>query len=187
MTEDNKIVPVSSFGMKVMSIGFMVEENSAIIWRGPMLFKAMDQFFRDVQWGELDYLVIDLPPGTGDVTLTMAQKVPVSGGIVVCTPQNIALSDCKKAIDMFERVNVPILGVVENMAGYQTPSGEIVPLFPQGQLRHYLEIKKIPLLGSLAFDPEIGLACEAGLPFVQSNPESIFRELAGKALELVQN
>src|SRR3569623_537123 len=123
VTQDQKIQPVMRYGLKTMSLGFLVEESQAAVWRGPMLFKAMDQFFRDVNWGELDVLVIDLPPGTGDVGLTMAQKVPVTGAVVVCTPQNIALADAKKAMDMFERTNVRVLGVVENMA-YLVNNGE---------------------------------------------------------------
>src|ERR1035437_10121281 len=108
VSADKKIQPVLRYGMKTMSFGYLVEEGTAAVWRGPMLFKAMDQFFRDVNWGELDYLIVDLPPATGDVGLTLAQKVPVSGAIVVSTPQNVSLADAKKAMDMFERTNVRI-------------------------------------------------------------------------------
>lgn len=120
--ENQKIQPLVRHGVKLMSMGFLVDEDSAVIWRGPMLFKAMDQFFRDVDWGDLDILIIDLPPGTGDIALTVAQKVPVDGAVTVCTPQNIALIDAKKSIDMFEKTNVKNLGVVENMAYFQPPA-----------------------------------------------------------------
>jgi ATP-binding protein involved in chromosome partitioning len=164
VNEAQKIQPIVRYGVKTMSLGYLVKEESAAVWRGPMLFKAMDQFFRDVEWGELDYLVIDLPPGTGDVGLTMAQKVPVHGAVLVCTPQNLALADAKKAIDMFERTNVPVLGVVENMAYLKTPAGEEVQLFPRGELDGFLDQRKIPKLGVIPFYPEIGISAEAGVP-----------------------
>ena len=169
VNDDKKILPVMRYGLKTMSLGYLVDENQAAIWRGPMLFKAMDQFFRDVLWGELDYLVIDLPPGTGDVGLTMAQKIPVSGAIVVVTPQNIALADAKKAIDMFERTNVPLLGVVENMSYLKTLDGERMNLFPHGDLDTYLGLKKITKLASLPFLTDIGIGGEAGVPVVESH------------------
>jgi ATP-binding protein involved in chromosome partitioning len=182
IAEGKKIVPVPAYGLKVMSMGFLVAEGLAVIWRGPMLFKAMDQFMRDVDWAPLDYLIVDLPPGTGDVALTLAQKVPVSGAVVVCTPQNIALADAKKAIDMFERINVPLLGVVENMAGMKTPSGEIIDLFPKGELDQFLRIKEIAKLGSLSFQPAVGQACEAGIPYLESEEDPEYREIALKII-----
>lgn len=121
VSAQGKIQPILRYGMKLMSIGYLVEEGAAVVWRGPMLFKALDQFLRDVQWGDLDYLVIDLPPGTGDIQLTLSQRVPVRGAIVVTTPQNIALIDAKKAIDMWSRMSVPILGVIENMSYMLSP------------------------------------------------------------------
>lgn len=168
VSEDQKIQPVERFGIKTMSLGYLVDEGQAAVWRGPMLFKAMDQFFRDVQWGELDYLIIDLPPGTGDVGLTMAQKVPVHGAVVVCTPQGVALADAKKAIDMFERTNVPLLGVVENMAFLKTPDGQQIQLFPQGELNTWLDQRKIERMARIPFYPEIGQSSEAGLPIAES-------------------
>jgi len=148
---DQKIQPVLRYGMKTMSLGYLVDEGMAAVWRGPMLFKAMDQFFRDVNWGELDFLIVDLPPGTGDVGLTLAQKVPVSGAVVVCTPQNVALADAKKAMDMFERTNVRVLGVVENMAYLIGADGSKTQLFPKGDLDAYLDVKKIRKLGQIHF------------------------------------
>jgi ATP-binding protein involved in chromosome partitioning len=179
VNDQQKILPVRRFGLNTMSLGYLVDESQAAVWRGPMLFKAMDQFFRDVLWGELDYLIIDLPPGTGDVGLTMAQKVPVSGAIVVVTPQNIALADAKKAIDMFDRTNVPVLGVVENMS-YLQNGGERMQLFPKGDLDAYLDIKKIPKLVEIPFLPEVGVSGEAGVPYMEahSDPNDPFARLA---------
>lgn len=184
-TDGNRIIPISRYEVKVMSIGFLAEEGSAIVWRGPMLFKAMDQFFRDVQWGELDYLVIDLPPGTGDVQLSLVQKVPVDTAVVVTTPQNISLIDAKKAIDMFERTGVKIAGVVENMAYMLNPAnGEKMQLFPKGELSSYLDSKKISKLVEIPFNPSVSLGSEAGVPIVESNSTGTealcFKELAKK-------
>lgn len=170
VTKDQKIEPISRLGLKLMSIGFLVEEGAAVVWRGPMLFKAMDQFVRDVVWGELDYLVVDLPPGTGDIQLSLAQKVPVSGAIVVSTPQNVALVDAKKAIDMWRRTNVPILGMVENMSYMMTPNGERIQLFPKGEIDAYLDGQKISKLGEVPFNPSVSLGSEAGIPVVESHP-----------------
>ncbi len=173
ISPDQKLQPLVRFGLRLMSIGFIIEENSAVVWRGPMLFKAMDQFLRDVQWGELDYLIVDLPPGTGDIQLSLAQKVPVAGAVIVTTPQNIALIDAKKAVDMWGRVAVPILGVVENMSYMMAPgSGEKLQLFPKGELDQYLDAKKLPKLGEVPFNPHVSLSGEAGIPIVESNPDS---------------
>lgn len=184
--ENRRIQPIVRHGLKLMSIGFLIDEGSAVVWRGPMLFKAMDQFFRDVNWGELDYLVIDLPPGTGDVPLTIAQKVPVDGAIVVCTPQNLALVDARKAIDMFDQVNIPVLGVIENMAYLRNEDGSQTQLFPRGELDAYLDSKKIPKLGTVPFHPTVGLSSEAGIPVVMGYPtspeSSAFHELAGNVV-----
>ena len=187
VSEGNKITPVERYGIKMMSIGFLVNEESAIVWRGPMLFKAMDQFFRDVQWGNIDYLIIDLPPGTGDVQLSLVQKVPVACAVVVTTPQNISLIDAKKAIDMFERTGVKIAGVVENMSYMLNPvSQEKMQLFPKGELNSYLDNKKIPKLVEIPFNPSVSLGSEAGIPIVESNSTGVeaqcFRELAKKLI-----
>jgi ATP-binding protein involved in chromosome partitioning len=188
LDENNKIIPIVRQGLKLMSIGFLVDESKAVVWRGPMLFKAMDQFFRDVAWGELDYLIIDLPPGTGDIALTAAQKVPINGAITVCTPQNLAFVDAKKAIDMFDQINVPHFGAVENMAYFkQTPESQAVALFPRGEMSAYLEENKIEKLAEIPFHPSVGLSGEAGIPVVDSTPDSeegqAFAELAKKVIE----
>ncbi len=186
---DQKIVPLTRLGLKLMSIGFLVEEGAAIVWRGPMLFKAMDQFFRDIDWGELDYLVIDLPPGTGDVHLSIAQKIPVSGAIIVTTPQNIALADAKKAVDMWKRVNVPVLGVVENMSYMLAPgTHEKIQLFPKGELSSYLDSQKLVRLAEIPFNPSVSLGSEAGIPVVESHASGVeaqaFFGLAERVLAL---
>lgn len=190
VNDDNKIEPIVRYGIKLMSIGFLVEEGSAVVWRGPMLFKAMDQFFRDIHWGDIDYLVIDLPPGTGDVQLTLAQKVPVAGAVLVSTPQNMSLIDVKKAVDMFQRVGVPLLGVVENMAYMINPAnGEKIQMFPKGELDSYMNSKKVPKMGEVPFNPSVGLACEAGIPIVDSHSSSAeaqeFIRMADRLRELL--
>lgn len=185
-----RISPLLRHGLKLMSIGHLVDENMAVIWRGPMLFKVMEQFLRDVAWGELDDLIVDLPPGTGDVALTLAQKVPLTGAIVVCTPQNLALTDAKKAIDMFEKIHVPVLGVVENMA-YLRREGqtEEMELFPRGELDTFLSQRGLRKLGRIPFHPSVGLASEAGLPVLESSPQTpeaeAFRVLSREVIGLL--
>ncbi len=171
-SDNKKLVPLFRYGIKVMSMGFLIKEDDPVIWRGPMLFKAVDQFLKDVDWGQLDYLIVDLPPGTGDVVLTLAQKTPVSGGVVVCTPQNIALVDAKKALNMLTQLKIPCLGVVENMSSFRkTPQDAPIDLFPKGQLDNYLKTKALEKLVSIPFYTELGLSCEAGVPFLESNTE----------------
>jgi ATP-binding protein involved in chromosome partitioning len=187
---DNKIQPLVRHGTKLMSIGFLVEEDAAIVWRGPMLFKAIDQFLRDVDWGDLDVLIVDLPPGTGDVQLSLAQKVPLSGAIIVTTPQNVALADVKKSIDMFKRINTPILGLVENMS-YFLQGTEKIEMFPKGELKSYLETSKIPKLAEIPFHTPVSFGGEMGIPVVISQPEAesakAFEALANNVLELLGN
>lgn len=190
VSNGTEINPIERYGIKLMSIGFLAEEGAAIVWRGPMLFKAMDQFFRDVKWGELDFLVIDLPPGTGDVQLSVVQKIPVSAAVIVSTPQNVALIDAKKAIDMFERTQVKILGMVENMSYMLNPvNGEKIQLFPKGEMDSYLAAKKIPKLIEMPFNPSMSLGSEAGIPLMESYSDSLeaktFAELAAKVVESI--
>ena len=188
LDENKKLQPLERFGVKLMSIGYLIDEDLAVVWRGPMLFKAMDQFLRDVAWGELDYLLIDMPPGTGDIQLSVAQKVPVSGAIAVSTPQNVSLTDVKKAIDMWARVQVPVVGVVENMSWFTPPgSAERVQLFPKGQMDSWLAERGIAKIGEVPFNPSVGLGGEAGIPVVESDPTSeeakAFIAIAGRLLE----
>jgi ATP-binding protein involved in chromosome partitioning len=172
--EDKRLIPLTRFHIKLMSIGFLVDEDLAIVWRGPMLFKAMDQFLRDVAWGELDYLLVDLPPGTGDIQLSLAQKVPVAGAIAVSTPQDVALTDVKKAIDMWQRVSVPVLGVIENMSYFVAPgTNDRIQLFPKGSIDTFLSERGIPKIGEIPFHPNVGKGGEAGIPIIESDPSSV--------------
>lgn len=174
ITDKQKLIPIARHGIKLISMGHLVDESAAVVWRGPMLFKAMDQFLREVDWGNLDVLVIDLPPGTGDIQLTLAQKVPVAGAICITTPQNVALADVKKAVDMWNRVKVPILGLVENMAYMINPiSNEKMELFPRGDIERFLSTHQMTLLGQIPFNPNIGKASEAGIPLVEAYSSSI--------------
>lgn len=181
---NNKIEPVERYNVKAMSMGLLVQDHQALIWRGPMLFKAMEQLLRDVNWGELDYLLVDLPPGTGDVQLTLCQKVPMSAAISVTTPQNIALIDVTRSLDMFKKLNVPIFGVVENMSYFLTPNGERMGLFPKGELDKYIKENEIEKLAEIPFSQDTAMGCEIGIPLVHSRPEcvesKIFLELAEK-------
>lgn len=171
--EDKRLQPLERYHIKLMSIGYLIDEDLAVVWRGPMLFKAMDQFLREVAWGELDYLLVDLPPGTGDIQLSLAQKVPVAGAVAVSTPQDVALNDVKKAIDMWSRVSVPLLGVVENMSSFTPPgSTQKIQLFPKGSLDSYLKERGIAKLGEIPFHPNVGIGGEAGIPVVESDPTS---------------
>ncbi len=187
---DNKIQPLVRHNTKLMSIGFLVDEDAAVVWRGPMLFKAIDQFIRDVDWGDLDVLIVDLPPGTGDVQLSLAQKVPLSGAIIVTTPQNVALADVKKSIDMFKRINTPILGLVENMS-YFLQGTEKIEMYPKGELESYIAKMKIPKLAEIPFHPPVSFAGEMGIPVVISQPEAAssqaLENLAQNVLELLGN
>ncbi len=186
--EDNKIIPAEGHGVKVMSMGFFVPEETPVVWRGPMVHSAIQQFFRDVVWGELDYLLIDLPPGTGDVQLTLAQLVPLTGAITVTTPQEIALQDVRKGIVMFQKVNVPILGVIENMSFYVCGHcGERSEIFSHGGGEQAAEKFSIPFLGRLPLDPAIREGGDGGTPIVvadSSSPQAdTFKRIAGTLIE----
>lgn len=182
VNSNNKIVPIERYNVKIMSMGFLVEDNQALIWRGPMLFKAIQQFIRDVDWGELDYLLVDLPPGTGDVQLTLCQKVPMSAAITVSTPQNIALIDVVRSVDMFKKLNIPMFGLIENMSYFLAPNGEHMELFPKGELDKYLKEAEIDKLAEIPFTKNTAIGCEIGTPVVQSNPDGteskVFMDLA---------
>ncbi len=181
--------PINVNGIHTLSMGNLVEEDMAVVWRGPMLFKAMNQFLFEVAWKDIDILLIDLPPGTGDVQLSLVQKVPVRGAITVTTPQNIALADVKKSIDMFRRVNVPLLGVVENMAYIQMPgSSEKLQMFPKGELESYLQKEKLERIGEIPMTPYVANACEVGVPlfFKEDEPSTkAFMALAEQVMARV--
>lgn len=166
-----KLTPLLRYGVKLMSMGLLVDEDQPVIWRGPMLFKAMDQFLHDVEWGELDFLIVDLPPGTGDVVLTLAQKCPVDYSVVVSTPQTLALSEVKKAVMMFKQLGVPVRALVENMSYMTLPNGETTRLFPKGKIENLKEDYGIPHLIELPFDQRVGMSAEAGIPFSKTQQE----------------
>jgi ATP-binding protein involved in chromosome partitioning len=160
-------------GVKVMSFGFLVDPDQPVIWRGPMLQKALEQFFGDVLWGELDDLIVDLPPGTGDVALTLCQKVPMAGAIIVTTPQDVALIDARKGLHMFRKLGVPVLGIIENMSFYECPEcGHVEHIFGDGGGRRTAEALEIPFLGSIPIDPAIVCGGDAGTPVVIDQPDS---------------
>ncbi len=171
---DGRISPVIvPGGVRVMSLGFMIDVDQPVIWRGPMLVKALEQFVGDVEWGDLDYLVIDLPPGTGDVALTLCQNLPFAGAVIVTTPQDIALIDVRKALHMFVKLGVPVLGIVENMAYFQCPAcGHTEHIFGSGGGRRTAEQLEIPFLGAIPLDPAVVVAGDTGRPVVADRPES---------------
>lgn len=171
---DNKsIEPMRAFGVEAMSIGLLVDQDTPMIWRGPMATSALMQLFNDTLWGDLDYLLIDLPPGTGDIQLTLAQKIPVAGAVIVTTPQDIATLDAKKALKMFEKVEVPVLGIVENMAVHTCSNcGHVEHLFGQGGGERMAAKYGVPLLGSLPLDIAIREQGDAGQPAVVAAPDS---------------
>ncbi len=173
-TAQGKILPVSGpAGVKMMSLGLIVEADQPVIWRGPMLMKALEQFVGDVEWGELDELVVDLPPGTGDVSITLCQNVPVSGAVIVTTPQDVALIDARKGLAMFSKMDVPVLGIVENMSHFTCPScGHVEHIFGRGGGERTAAELGVPFLGGIPLDPEIVSGGDAGRPIVLERPES---------------
>jgi ATP-binding protein involved in chromosome partitioning len=187
----NVLKPMEAYGLKAMSMGFLVDEGTPIIWRGPMVVSALTQMLRDVEWGELDVLVIDMPPGTGDVQLTMAQQVPLSGAIIVSTPQDLALIDARKGLAMFQKVDVPVLGIVENMSFFLCPKcGERSDIFGHGGAKHEAEKLGVPFLGGVPLHMDIRSTSDEGRPIVASHPDSpqaqIYREIAGRAWDQLQ-
>jgi ATP-binding protein involved in chromosome partitioning len=172
-TDGEHIIPKQAHGLKVMSIGFLVEEDTAMIWRGPMVTSALQQLLGDTLWGALDYLIIDLPPGTGDIQLTLAQKIPVAGAVIVTTPQDIALIDARRAVNMFQKVDVPVLGVVENMSTHIcTACGHEEAIFGHGGGAAMAKDFDIPLLGRLPLTMEIRSSLDKGEPTMMQNTES---------------
>lgn len=171
--DGKKLIPHEKYGIKTMSIGYMVDEDTAMIWRGPMVQSALMQMMNDVVWGELDVLVVDMPPGTGDAQLTMAQKVPLAGSVIVSTPQEIALADVRRGIAMFEKTHVPVFGIVENMAYFVSPgSGEKTFIFGEGGARRTADALGVPFLGEIPIYPAIREGLDNGLPVTATAPES---------------
>ena len=175
---DGKVMqPLTNYGIKAMSIGFLVDENTAMIWRGPMVMGALEQMMRDVIWGNLDVLVVDMPPGTGDAQLTMAQRVPLAGAVIVSTPQDIALLDVRRGLAMFEKVNVPVLGIIENMSTFVCPHcGEESHIFGHGGAKECAKDLGVPFLGEIPLDMVIRETSDAGTPVVALHPGSDHEE-----------
>ena len=171
VSAERKIVPIEAHGVKVMSIGFFVEEDAAVVWRGPMLHKALTQFLEDVDWGELDYLLVDLPPGTGDVSMTLAQLLPQAKFVIVTTPQPTAQKVARRAAQMAAKVNLEIAGIVENMAGFTSPSGERFALFGEGGGQHLADELDVPLLGKVPLTMPLREQADAGTPLVFTDPD----------------
>ncbi|HEV7491162.1 MAG TPA: iron-sulfur cluster carrier protein ApbC [Rhodanobacteraceae bacterium] len=183
--DGKRIEPKTNHGIQVMSIGFMIEEDTAMIWRGPMVTQALQQLLGETNWSDLDYLIIDLPPGTGDIQLTLCQRVPVSGAIIVTTPQDIALLDAKKALKMFEKVNVPVLGIIENMATHVCSNcGFEEHIFGEGGGARMAEQYGVPMLGAMPLDIRIREQADGGTPSVAAMPES---DIAQRYREIARN
>ncbi len=166
-----KLVPPANYGVKLMSMGFLIDGDAPVIWRGPMIMKTIQQFISEVEWGTLDYLLVDLPPGTGDAQLSLCQTVPLDGGVIVTTPQEASLGVVRKGIAMFEKVNVPILGIVENMSWFTAPNGDRVEIFGHGGGRAEAERKKVPFLGEIPIYLKIREGGDTGLPVAAADPQ----------------
>ena len=170
--DGERLQPLDAYGLKVMSAGFLVDPGTPMIWRGPMVTQALTQLLSGTDWGELDYLVVDMPPGTGDIQLTLAQRVPVAGAVIVTTPQEIAVADARKGIAMFRKVEVPVLGVIENMAGFRCAHcGEVTEIFGAGGGARLASEAGVALLGRIPLDPRIQTAADGGRPSVAAEPE----------------
>jgi len=183
--DKNILTPLENYGIKTISIGFLIPEGEAVVWRGPMVASALTQLLRDVAWGDLDYLFVDMPPGTGDVQLTLTQKAPVTGAVLVTTPQDIALLDCRKGIEMFQKVNVPAIGIVENMSQFICPHcGESSPIFAEGGAERLSKEYNTDVLAHIPLDIAIREKSDAGTPIVAAMPDSeqarIYQTLAGE-------
>lgn len=191
VVERSKIIPLEKFGLKLMSLGFFLSDETPVIWRGALVTGVIRQFLSDVEWGEIDCLVIDLPPGTGDVQLTLVQQVPLAGAVIVTTPQEVSILDVERGIAMFNQVNTPVLGVVENMSYYLCPScGEREALFGSGGGERVAASFGVPLLAQIPLVPDVRASGDAGAPIVAAEPEHpvslIFRHLAGKVRRAVE-
>jgi ATP-binding protein involved in chromosome partitioning len=188
---DKKMIPIARFGLAIMSIGFLVEEETAMIWRGPMVMSAITQMLRDVAWGTLDVLVVDMPPGTGDAQLTLAQNVPLKGAVIISTPQDLSLIDARRGLAMFRKVNVPVLGIVENMSYFQCPHcGTRSDIFGHGGARHEAERLGVPFLGEIPLHMSIRSTSDSGTPVVESEPDgpyaAIYRAIGTKVRDQLQ-
>lgn len=181
----NRINPAIAFGVKLMSIGFLVKPGQPLIWRGPMLHSAIRQFLSDVDWGDLDYLIIDLPPGTGDAQLSLAQSIPITGGIIVTTPQAVSIEDASRGLYMFKQLDIPILGVVENMSYLELPNGEVMEIFGNGGGEKLAEEANATFLGKIPLSPDVRSGGDIGQPIVISQPESKAAQALKNLSELI--
>ncbi|MBT3239703.1 MAG: Mrp/NBP35 family ATP-binding protein [Chloroflexi bacterium] len=172
-SEEGRISPAEAHGVKMISIGFMVPPDQPIVWRGPMLHTAIRQFIEDVDWGEIDYLVVDLPPGTGDTQLSLAQTLSVTGSVIVTLPQQVSLDDARRGLEMFRQLQIPIFGVVENMSYLEMPDGERVDVFGAGGGEKLAEEADVPFMGAIPMDPAIRKGGDSGMPIVLSRPDSV--------------
>jgi ATP-binding protein involved in chromosome partitioning len=170
--KEDKLIPAEAYNVKMMSMGFLVKPGQPLIWRGPMLNSAIRQFLSDVEWGELDYLIIDLPPGTGDAPLSLAQALPLSGVVIVTMPQNVSLEDASRGLQMFAQLEVPILGVIENMSYLTLPDGTKMDVFGQGGGQQLANNYNVPFLGAVPLNPEVRVGGDSGKPIIISDPES---------------
>jgi ATP-binding protein involved in chromosome partitioning len=191
LNDERKMIPIERFGLSIMSIGFLVEEDTAMIWRGPMVMSAITQMLRDVAWGTLDILVVDMPPGTGDAQLTLAQNVPLKGAVIISTPQDLSLIDARRGLAMFRKVNVPVLGIVENMSYFQCPEcGTRSDIFGHGGARHEAERLGVPFLGEIPLHMSIRATSDSGNPVVASEPDgphaAIYRAIGTKVRDQLQ-
>ena len=183
--QDGKMTPAESYGVKLVSIAFLVKPGQPLIWRGPMLHTAIRQFIADVNWGELDYLIVDLPPGTGDASLSLSQSMPLSGAVIVTMPQKVSVEDAARALEMFRTLKVPILGVVENMSFLELEGGEKLDLFGQGGGKQLAEAAQVPFLGSVPIDIRVRQGGDQGMPVVISHPDSAVGRALTSIAELV--
>ena len=191
LDDNRKMIPINRFGLSIMSIGFLVEEDTAMIWRGPMVMSAITQMLRDVVWGTLDILVVDMPPGTGDAQLTLAQNVPLKGAVIISTPQDLSLIDARRGLAMFKKVNVPVLGIVENMSYFQCPEcGTRSDIFGHGGARHEAERLGVPFLGEIPLHMSIRTTSDEGNPVVVSEPDgphaAIYRAIGTRVRDQLQ-
>ncbi|WP_375647175.1 Mrp/NBP35 family ATP-binding protein [Bartonella sp. AA56HLJMS] len=185
---EKKIQPLEKFGLKLMSMGFLVEEEKPVVWRGPMVMAAVTQLLRDVVWGPMDVLVVDMPPGTGDAQLTLAQQVQLTGALVVSTPQDLALVDARKAIEMFMKVNVPILGLIENMSYFIAPdTGKRYDIFGYGGARAEAERRELPFLGEIPLDAALRFSSDEGIPIFVAKPSEEHAKLYRKIVDQIKN
>jgi ATP-binding protein involved in chromosome partitioning len=183
---DNRILPFEKYGIRLMSLGFILDVDTPVIWRGPMIMMGIEQMLGDVEWGELDYLVVDLPPGTGDAQLTITQKVPLSGAVIVTTPQDVALIDARKGLAMFRKVNVPVVGIVENMSTFVCPHcGRETDVFKRGGGERTAEVLDTPFLGRIPLDPAIVEGGDAGVPIVVAQREGPYADAFRRVAEAV--